>query len=261
MGSVAAFKQDGVVYMKHKYSFIFVLVGILLLFSTSYASGKTSPTPTPAPIDISESVIDDIPVDIQRMLDIAYNEWDGLQGKRLKKSNKYTQWWNNYEWEWCAGFTTWCMMEAGIPTELEPDILAEPEGSRDGCFCVRGSSPAKYQHAFLHMHRTTMMPQKGFVVLYGKKGMNGNWHVGIVYDIEELCDGKYRLTTIEGNVNNSVWMFVHDYDMNAAKRNQNISLVPANDREESVSKAFSYDYTYGDKDIYIHMFLMTWIPD
>ena len=247
--------------MKKTVRLLSLLLSLLLLFSASaQAAGKASSTPTPAPQEIPEDETGEVPENIQQMLDIAYREWEELQGKKLKKSNKYTVWWNRYEWEWCAGFTTWCMLEAGIPTELEPDILSEPEGSREGAFCVRGSSPAKYLHSFLHMHRTTMMPRKGFVVIYGKKGKNGSWHVGIVYDVQALGDGKYRLTTIEGNVKNSVWMFVHDYDMNTEKKPGNISLVPEEERTESDQAAFSYKYTYDDKDIYVNYFLMTWIP-
>lgn len=243
-----------------KRPFSILLVFLFLLPLSSALAAKSKATPTPAPVQISEEVVEEVPEKIQYMLDIAYTEWETLEGKKLKKSNKYTKWWNNYEWGWCAGFVTWCMLEAEIPTELEEDILKEPEGSRKGIFCVRGSSPAKYEHAFLHMNRTTMMPQKGFVILYGKKGKNGKWHEGIVYDVQDLGNGKYRLTTLEGNVNSSVWMFVHDYDMNAEKKNKNISLVPEEERKETDAKAFSYKYTYNDKDMYVSMFLMPWIP-
>ena len=238
-----------------------LLAFVLCMTGNALAAGKKeTATPVPPPVDITTDVIEEVPEQIQQMLDIAHAEWEELQGKKQKKSNKYTKWWNNYDWEWCAGFVTWCMLEAGIPTELEPDILAEPEGSREGVFCVRGSSPAKYSHAFLHMHRVTMVPQKGFVLLYGKKGKNGTWHVGIVYDVQSLGDGKYRITTLEGNVKNSVWMFVHDYDMNADKKAGNISLVPKDEQTETDQKAFSYKYTYDDKDMYVNYFLMTWIP-
>ena len=241
-----------------------LLLTVLLFFSLSSSAfaakqKSSSPTPTPAPLEITEEQLEP-PEIIQNMINIACDEWKELEGKKLKKSNKYTKWWNDYEWGWCAGFVTWCMLEAGIPTELEDDILAEPEGSRKGIFCVRGSSPAKYLHSFLHMNRTTMIPQKGFVILYGKKGKNGSWHEGIVYDVQPLGDGKYRLTTIEGNVNSSVWMFVHDYDMNAEKKAKNISLVPKEERIDSDQKAFSYKYTYDDKTLYVNCFLMPWIP-
>ena len=228
--------------------------------SLSLAAKKPKPTATPAPLDILQE-LQEPPEEIRHMLDIAYTEWETLQGKKLPKSNKYTKWWNNYEWGWCAGFVTWCMLEAGIPTELEDEILKQPEASQEGIFCVRGSSPAKYEHAFLHMNRTTMVPQKGFVILYGKKGKNGKWHEGIVYDVQPLGDGKYRLTTLEGNVNSSVWMFVHDYDMNVEKKYGNISLVPADEQIQWDDKAFSYKYTYNDKDMYVSMFLMPWIPE
>ena len=247
--------------MKRLLAFLLLL---LMLPVSSLAASKPKPTATPAPLLLSEE-LQEPPEDISHMLDIAYADWEELDGKKLPKSNKYTKWWNNYEWGWCAGYTTWCMLEAGIPTELEDEILKQPEGSVEGSFCVRGSSPAKYEHAFMHMNRTTMVPRKGFVVQYGKKGKNEKWHVGLVWDVQPLGEGRYRLTTLEGNVNSTVMMFVRDYDMNhmdsKGRRFGNISLVPEEEQQESDRKAFSYKYTYNDKDIYIARFLMTWIPE
>ena len=104
-----------------------------------------------------------------------------------------------------------------------------------------------------------MIPQKGFIVVYGKVKGNGLWHVGLVYDVQRLPDGKYRLTTIEGNLNNTVRMFIHDYDPSAEKA-KNLSLVPKDERVQEETKAFSYKDQYKRHSLYINMFLMPWIP-
>ena len=243
---------------------------LLISSCASAASKKSSPTPTPAPAEITEAVAE-VPEVIQALLDIAYREWEGTAGKKLPKSNKYTRWWNNYTWEWCAGFTTWCTLEAGIPQADEKAILAEEEGSIGGVFSCRASSPAKLIHSFLHMHRTTMIPQKGFIVLYGEES-NYKVHVGIVYDVEKLENGKYRLTTIEGNMSNTVKMYIADYEPVNVYQEQkhnpkvsNLSAVPEEEREGETGKNRTYDLRFQGKNKkkpwYITCFLMTWIPE
>ena len=134
----------------------FVLMCALVLLSGSALAAKPKATPTPAPIEITTDVVAEPPEIIRNMLDIARTEWENTEGKKLKKSNKYTKWWNNYEWEWCAGFTTWCTLEAGIPQEDEKTILKREEGTiegdQDGIYSCKASSPTKLIHSFLHMH-------------------------------------------------------------------------------------------------------------
>lgn len=58
------------------------------------------------------------------------------------------------------------------------------------------------------------MPQPGFLLVYGCS-FNKTIHVALVYDVKDLGDGKYRITTLEGNMASRVKMYIHDYDMNA----------------------------------------------
>lgn len=245
-----------------------LILAAALLFSSAQAA-KAKPTPTPPPAEINTEVAEP-PAIIQNMLDIAYQEWETTEGKKLPKSNKYTKWWNNYTWEWCAGFTTWCTLEAGIPQDDEKVILATEEGSATGVYSCRASSPSKLIHSFLHMHRTTMIPQKGFIILYGEEN-NYKIHVGIVYDVQKLNSGKYRLTTIEGNMSNTVRMYIADYEpvdvyheQNRSPKTSNLSPVPEEEREGEVGKSRTYDLRYKGKSKkkpwYVTCFLMPWIP-
>ena len=81
------------------------------------AAQAATATPTPAPILLEEEVLQP-PALIQSMLDIAYGEWQALDGKTLKKCNKYTEWrGKGVSFGWCGGFITWCMLDAGVPME------------------------------------------------------------------------------------------------------------------------------------------------
>lgn len=241
-----------------------LLLAILLLLSASSAMAakkKEKPTPTPAPMAIQAEPADP-PAEIQRMLDIAYEEWTTVNGKDQGEKNKYTTWYNNYKWgrnTWCAGFVTWCMLEAEIPEITPEEIKDVEEGtSPSPVIHVKASSPGKMTPGYLRMHRISSIPQKGFIVLYGE-GSNKYVHVGIVYDVELLPDGKYRLTCIEGAMKNTVRMFVFDYDASAEKK-KNYTLVPKEERTEEETKIFSYNQHVKGKKYYVNCFLMPWIP-
>lgn len=243
-----------------KRAFTFVIC-LLLLTSTAFAA-KNKPTPTPAPVEISKEPAEP-PEQIRRVLDIAYEEWTTVNGKDQGVKNKYTTWYNKYNWgrnSWCAGFVTWCMLEAGIPQADQKEVLKYDEGTcPEPVFHVMGSAPKKMAPGYLNMHRTTEIPQKGFIVLYGE-GSNKYIHVGIVYDVELKSDGLYRLTCIEGAMKNTVRMFVYDYDVNAEKK-KNIVLVPEDERKQEESKIFTYGQHKKGNRWYVNCFLMPWIPE
>ena len=198
------------------------------------------------------------------MLDIAWQEWETVNGKDQGVKNKYTTWFNNYNWgknSWCAGFVTWCMLEAGIPQMPQEDLMKNTEEGTapEPIFHVKGSAPKKMAPGYLYMHRTSHIPQKGFIVLYGEKS-NRYIHVGLVYNVELQADGTYRLTCIEGAMKNTVRMFVYDYDPNKENIQKNISLVPKEERTEEESKIFTYGNHKKGTSWYVNCFLMPWIP-
>ena len=99
---------------------------------------------------------------IRRLLDIAYEEWTTVNGKDQGSKNKYTTWYNKYPWganRWCAGFVTWCMLEAGIPQDVQDEVNKSEEGTcPEPVFQVKGSAPKKMAPGYLHMHRTSAIP-------------------------------------------------------------------------------------------------------
>ena len=243
-------------------------IALLMCLFTATALAA-DPTPTPPPLEITQEVLEP-PALIRSVLDIAYSEWESVGGANLPDSNKYTKWRNNYKWGWCNGFITWCMLEAGVPMDDYDYFKEAAKSTADGFVPVEGvhyskeSSVGKLLPAFQMMNRTTMVPQPGYLLVYGAS-YSRYIHVGMVYDVQALGDGKYRITTIEGNMNHTVKMFIHDYDMNAADKEKNLSVVP--EAEQTVEVARNLDYkipqgTVGGKkhNFYVNCFLMPWVP-
>ncbi|MBP5727042.1 MAG: CHAP domain-containing protein [Clostridia bacterium] len=241
-----------------------LLLVLICCTSSSLAAKKKAPEYTAREID--PEIIQDIPEDIQNMLDIAYQQLIETDGKNLKEKNKFTKWRNNYSYGWCGGFITWCMLEAGIPMEEKNKI---EDGEVDGLFHVKEAGVGKLYEGFAKLNRITRVPQKGFIAVYGNEGSGGStpyYHVGLVYDVEKLSDGVYRITTIEGNVKgHTVKMYVRDYDMNKAsdkkQKPKDMSLVPEEERDREESNIFSYGYAYTKKKMYVTIFLMPWVPE
>ena len=251
-----------------------LLLSLALLFSFSSALAAKG-TPTPAPLEIERDVIEEVPEKIQELLDLAYLQLAEVNGTELGTKNKYTTWRNNYSYGWCGGFITWCMLELDVPQNVWSKT---PKEEVSGIVHVKEAGVGKLVTGYMRMNRTTMIPQKGFIVVYGNQqkkygGSTPLYHVGLVWDVERLPDGRYRLTTIEGNVNfkftddsgeshkasHTVRMYIRDYDPSADKK-ENLSLVPEEERTDPESIQRSYDYTYGNTSLYVHLFLMPWIP-
>ena len=239
---------------------------VLTLFCSSSALAAKKKNQEYTAREITTEVVQDIPAAIQQVLDSAYEQWIETDGKNLKDKNKFTKWRNNYTFEWCGGFITWCMLEAGIPMEENNKIK---EGEVEGLFHVKEAGVGKLYDGYGKLNRITRIPQKGFIAVYGNEGSGGStpyYHVGLVYDVEKLSDEKYRITTIEGNVKgHTIRMFVRDYDLGLAsdkkQKVKDMPLVPENERDKEETNIFSYGYAYRNKNMYITIFLMPWIPE
>ncbi len=256
---------------------IFARVLALLMMMT-FALPVFAATPTPPPISIPGDVAA-VPQEIQKVLDIAYNEWETLAGKTLSKVNKYTEWrGKGVGFGWCAGFATWCMLEAGIPQEEIEPILDMAKASPDGIFHASGThhvmeaNVAKNLQGYMAMGRTTNIPQPGFLVVYGCS-YNKTIHLGVVYDVQLLENGLYRITTIEGNMSSRVKMYIRDYDLGVevntnSKKSTNLFEIPEDERvipesdhvDYSVPSAKPSSSANGKYAYYVNRFLMPWVP-
>ncbi len=252
----------------------------MLLIALTIPTALAKTTPTPPPVSITTEAPVEVPTQIQQVLDIAYNEWQELDGKTLKRVNKYTEWrGKGVGFGWCGGFVTWCMMQADVEMMELEDIKSAAKKSEDGVFMpvegvfhVKEASVGKLLRGYQLVNRTTNVPQPGFLLVYGCS-FNKTIHVALVYDVQSLGDGKYRITTLEGNMANRVKMYIHDYDMNVEvntnkKDSTNLSEVPEDEREIPESDCVDYtvvtakpsDSTSGKYAYYVNCFLMPYVP-
>lgn len=253
---------------------IVVLTLVVMLFAPGAIAAKKNSKP--AARAITGEVVQDIPETIRSMLDLARNEWLETDGQDLKEKNKYTKWRNNYPYGWCGGFITWLMLEMDIP---QKEKNKTPKQEVEGLVHVKEAGVGKLYDGYARMNRITRIPQKGFIAVFGTEkfrntGATPYYHVGLVYDVEKLSEGKYRLTTIEGNVTSpgdsthkkvghTVRMYIRDYTLpetDKAKKTD-LTLVPEDERTEDESALFSYHYTYENDKQYVTIFLMPWIPE
>jgi len=231
----------------------------LALTTLCSAALAAKATPTPPPVAIPQEKLTP-PEEIRQVLDIAYNEWETLNGKRLKDVNKFTEWrGKGVGFGWCGGYITWCMIQAGIPMQ---ELQKFEEGPVEGIYHVKEASVGKLLRGYQMMGRSTNVPQPGFLLVYGvRKSANKTVHVGLVYDVQELGNGKYRITTLEGNMSKRVKMYIHDYDMYAEDKTLNLSKVPEEERTLEASDIVDYKIpTSSKKPFYVNCFLMPWIP-
>ena len=260
--------------MKHLRRIIAMLLVFILLIPAALAAS----TPTPPPVEINTSPVTP-PESIQKVLDIAYTEWETLAGKTLKRTNKYTEWrGKGVSFGWCAGYVTWCMIEAGIEMYEKEHFLETDNDTEEGFYPAEGVIHVKEAgvgnllQGYQRMNRTTMVPQPGFILVYGCS-YNRTIHVGLVYDVIDLGGGKYRITTLEGNMSNRVKMYIRDYDMNVEidtnnRKSTNLSEIPEADRTLPESDHVDYDVVSAKPSssasskymYYVHCFLMPWVP-
>lgn len=223
----------------------------------TYAEAMATPAPTPVP-DPNAPVEPQPPEIIRQVLEIAHQEWADLAGKRLSQSNKYT-WWRcgkGCKFGWCGGYVTWCMLEAGVPMDELQDV---PE-TVEGAYHVKEASVGKLLKGYQKLGRTSAIPRPGYPVVYAvRKSANKTIHVGLVYQVQDLGDGVYRLTTLEGNVSNRVKMYQYDYDSKAQGTEDNMRPVPEDERTMEPNVYTSYKL-HAD-NWYINTFLMSWVPE
>ena len=216
---------------------------------------------------------DPVPALIRNAIDIAIQEWRENLGKTFSKEpryNKYTKWWG-FECGWCGAFASYCLDTAGVPLEptdtykkVKPTATGEPHGLRE-------AAVPKLDTGFGNMERLTQDdPRPGYLVIYGRRDSksNGNTvsayafvHVGLITDVQDLGEGKFLLSTVEGNLSSRIKRFTYVYDANApanknkpdAKTNNNMSAAPQEYRTDPDIQYEPHQATW-----YVTEFCRTW---
>lgn len=157
---------------------------------------------------------DQLPQVIKNYIYVLNREFYSVKRAKLPKYNQYAKWYYGRKKEvgWCAVFTIFCANAAGTdPVTLE-------EADFDTSPMVRYFQQGQVGHqfdGFMKMDRFVSVPKPGYLIIYAD--MDNAYrtvHVGSVADVQDLGDGKYAVTTIEGNMSNTVKSYCFLYDSN-----------------------------------------------
>jgi len=192
---------------------------------------------------------------IQRAIQIGLEEWAALGEKAITKEpkgNKFTKWWG-YACGWCGAFANYCIATAGVPMEPS-DTYKKLKPTGDGApHAIREAAVPKLDTGYTNMERTTKIPRPGYLVIYGSvKDSYGYKHVGLVTDVEDRGDGVYLVSTVEGNLSNTVKRFSYLYNSRSVNH-ENMEALPAQEQTEP-----GIQYTPHQATWYVTEFCMTW---
>ena len=200
----------------------------------------------------------DVPTELmKKAIAAAENEFVTLDGRGLKRANKYTKWYagkDGVSFGWCGAFVGYCLQEAGIPMSR----VAKAEKVDDSAtFGISEAAVGKILKGYQKMERTTNIPRPGYIVIYSVTGKSyNNIHTGMVVDVKALGDGRFLLTTIEGNVSSRVKKYQYYYDSNeeAATKMRNMQALP-----EELQTDEKVCYKLHDESWYIKVFCQPYI--
>ncbi|HPJ02056.1 MAG TPA: CHAP domain-containing protein [Candidatus Limiplasma sp.] len=187
-----------------------------------------------------------MPEVVKNFIYTAKHEFYLNRRERMPRSNQYTKWYYKSKKEvgWCSVFTIWCANASGfdpIPEEDAKEILpSEPLFLREG-------QVGNQYDGFSRLGRFVGVPRPGYLVMYANmKNAYLFTHIGIVTDVADLGDGKYLVTTVEGNMSSTVKSYTYLYDstldnshMTSKSREKvqnNISMVPVDQQTDPLTQ-------------------------
>ena len=246
-----------------------VLLGLLML-DASAALADTAPVKMDVPPAAIETQAEgeletydiefpeEMPLAARNFVLTARAEFEKHPFEKLPKANEYTQWYyqDKREIGWCSVFQIYCAYHSGVQlikykqdaTVEDGDVISAMEG-RVGNVYYAFDQHGRWQQA----DKMEAIPRPGYIIIYGVRGSTPYTHVGIVETVKELDDGKYELTTVEGNINSTIKRMNYIYDATPDQKYYNMSEIP----EDQITRE-NCQYTVHKKDWYITGFGNTW---
>ncbi len=230
---------------------------------------KPTPTATPTPTEVprvtplpeaAERQPGEMPPQIRRMIEVAQEQLERHGTRPIKPNNDYSRWYFHDERKigWCACFVAWCADQAGVP--LMKEAMSEAylaEGAQplgdDIVFASNEAHVVRTQNTYRNLNRFTDIPRPGYQVIYGVIGGTSSTHVGLVETVTELSPGVYELTTIEGNVSDTVKRYCTRYTVKPKQKYQNYRAVPKAEQSRD-----GVQYKLQKAEWYITGFGVTW---
>ncbi len=221
---------------------------------SAFAAEAPAATPPPEskPAKATETGEPTMPQQIADMVRIAQEEAIAANKETMPRNNKYTVWYfgDQRKVGWCSNFVSWCANEAGISLLKDDDAVPMPD---DAVFVTNEAKVPNTFVAYNLAERITDIPRPGYEVIYGVIGSTPYTHVGIVETVKDLGDGVYELTTIEGNVSNTVKRYCYRYHLNPKVAHRNFKAVPAEEQTRDDAQ-----YKLHKENWYITGFGQTW---
>ncbi len=212
---------------------ILLLLCLCLLPVPALAGKKPTPAPTaiPEPTMTPPPIAEEVPEQIAKMIRAAQIEIATVNKAKLSRSNKYTKWHynDNRAVGWCGNFFSWCANEGGLEAvkfKKTEGYLFTDEVTDDMIVYAKEAAVPKAQGAYRNMNRFTDVPRPGYEIIYGVIGGTSSTHIGMVESVTEIGEGVYELTTLEGNVSNTVKRYCYRYIVNPKVKYQNFRAVP-----------------------------------
>lgn len=215
-------------------------------------AGDTKIKPTPTPTSTPPIIGEEVPESIANMIRIAQEEIAVTNKEKIPKSNKYSQWYFNDKRRigWCSNFVSWCADQAGI--DLLKDADSRPVAD-DVILVTNEAKVVLTQSAYRKAERFTDIPRPGYEIIYGVIGGTSSTHVGLVESVTDLGDGVYEITTLEGNVSDTVKRYCMRYSLNPKQKHKNMRTVPKNEQTRTDAQ-----YKLQKSDWFITGFGQTW---
>lgn len=179
--------------------------------------------------------VDQLPQLIKNYIYVLQREFYSVHRARLPKYNQYAKWYYGKRKEvgWCAVFTAYCANAAGAqPLELRD--LDKLETPPDILFVRQGEVGHQYD-GFSERGRFVDIPKPGYLVIYADMAKSyRTTHIASITDVQELGGGLYAITTVEGNMSNSVKSYSYIYD--STKANNRITNQNRNELQYNMSE-------------------------
>ena len=176
---------------------------------------------------------DAMPERVKAFVYVARREYLENQRQRLPRANEYTKWYyrSNKEVGWCSVFTIWCANASG--TEPIPEEDAVNVQDTQTLFLREGQVGNQYD-GFQALGRFTGIPRPGYLVIYANmKNAYLVTHIGVVTEVSALPGGLFRVTTVEGNMSNTVKCYTYLYD--SKKSNHLLTAETRDGLQENMS--------------------------
>ena len=202
-------------------------------------------------VTVSEETV---PILIRNYIYIANREYYATAQTHLEKYNTYAKWYYGKKKEvgWCSVFTIYCANASGDAVWRLKESNATkrfPALNLDESPTVLHMAEGEVGHqydAFLKLGRFGAVPKPGYLVIYADLSKAyRTTHIASVVDVEDRGNGVYAVTTVEGNMSNTVKRYCYLYDSNGdnhligadkkakmGKLKKNMSELPADEQTD-----------------------------